>query len=485
MALFAGPEITQPTVTGSLSIAGLFFNATDASGYDITSMGGATLTLSGYNSTGSSGTSNSSAAAIRSNTTSGINTIDVGLILAPAGTPSGYAGPASIFYQAAGGTLVVNGTIFGTNPLSLKGGGTIELNASNSGLSGGVSIDQSGTTVVLGNNVALGTATFSVNNTSTIQANGGARTIGNDIVLGGDTTLSGSNAFTFNGSVTSSGSSTRKLTVSNTGGATLAANVFLAPDNTTARGLTISGTSAVTISGVIANNNSGNSLASSLTYNGSNTLTLSNTNTYTGTTSVSSSGTLLINGNQSSATGAVSVTSTGTLLGGIGTIGGAVSVNAGSNITGATNGTVGALTLSNGLTLTGTSGNLASYIVDLTSSSSDLLSITGNLNLSTAFDQILFQGTTGAASYQLATYTGTLTGTFNTVTNLPSGYSLQYNTGEIDLVMAPVPEPSTWIGGTLAVGVVGWSALKRRNTETLIHLRHNYGAIGKLRRVIG
>ena len=164
--------------------------------------------------------------------------------------------------------------------------------------------------------------------------------------------MSGSNAFTFNGSVTSSGSSSRTLTVSNTGGATIAGNVFLAPDNTTARGLTINGTSAVTISGVIANNNFGNSVASPLAYNGSNTLTLSNANTYTGTTSVSSGGTLLINGNQSSATGAVTVTNSGTVLGGSGTIGGAITVNSAAAILGG-NGTTGTtLTVASNLTLT-------------------------------------------------------------------------------------------------------------------------------------
>ena len=32
----------------------------------------------------------------------------------------------------------------------------------------------------------------------------------------------------------------------------------------------------------------------------------------------------------------------------------------------------------------------------------------------------------GAASYQLATCTGMLHGTFDTMTNLPSGYTLEY-----------------------------------------------------------
>ena len=45
-----------------------------------------------------------------------------------------------------------------------------------------------------------------------------------------------------------------------------------------------------------------------------------------------------------------------------------------------------------------------------------------------------------------------------------------YNGGDIDFTLdtlAPVPEPSTWIAGALAVGVVGWSVLKKRKAETL------------------
>jgi autotransporter-associated beta strand protein len=124
----------------------------------------------------------------------------------------------------------------------------------------------------------------------TLQAGGGDRTLANAVVLGGSTTISGSNAFTFNGSFTSSGSNTRTLTVNNTGGATLAGNVFLSESNSLARSLTINGSSAVTINGVITNNNVGNTLASPLRYSGTSVLTLNNTNTYSGGTSINTAG---------------------------------------------------------------------------------------------------------------------------------------------------------------------------------------------------
>ncbi|MGI9087124.1 MAG: beta strand repeat-containing protein [Chthoniobacterales bacterium] len=276
---FTAAEITQPALTASLSNSGLYFMGAASSGYDITAAAGITLTLTGRSTSGSSGTSDSSAAAIRADNTSGTNTIDVPLILAPT--------TGSTFVQAAGGTLVINGAISNVAPvnLSLRGGGTIQLNGSNSFATG--SIDGAGEVVVIGNDNALGAGTFTVGATGTLQAGGGARTIANNIVVGGSTTLSGSNAFTFNGSVTSSGSNSRTLTVSNTGGAILNGPVFLSDSNTAARSLTINGSSTVVINGVITNNNVGNTLVTSLSYSGTGTLTLANSNTYGGGTFIS------------------------------------------------------------------------------------------------------------------------------------------------------------------------------------------------------
>src|SRR5207244_41196 len=126
--------------------------------------------------------------------------------------------------------------------------------------------------------------------------------------------------------------------------------------------------------------------------------------------------TLLANNSSGSATGggAVSVNSGGTLGGGNagGTVGfinaggNNISVNAGGTITGGTNGTVGALTMTAAnLVFNGASGNLASYAVDISGSTSDRLNLTGVLDLSGAFDQIAFNGTPdGTTTYILATY---------------------------------------------------------------------------------
>jgi len=302
---FTSAELTQPNLSASLSNSGLYFNGTGVSGYDVTSNAGVTLTLTGQSTSGSSGTSDSSAAAIRFDNTSGTNTIDVPLILASStGT--------STFFGAVGGTLVVNSVISDAGAgkaLSLKNG-TFDLNNNNT-FSGGASIDAASTTVVLGNDGALGTGTFTINNTSTLQAGGGTRTVANDVVFGGNTTLSGSNAFTFNGTATSSGSSSRTLTVSNTGGATFGGTVNLEESGAPAgRSFTINGASNVNLNGVVQD---GSAQPASLKYSGTGTLTLANANTFSGGTFLSNGMTVSTH-NGAFGTGNVSLTASNVTL---------------------------------------------------------------------------------------------------------------------------------------------------------------------------
>jgi fibronectin-binding autotransporter adhesin len=203
----------------------------------------------------------------------------------------------------------------------------------------------------------------------------------------------------------------------------------------------------------------------SLSLTGGGNYTFAGVNSYSGTTLINA-GTLLVNGNQSSATGAVSVSNSGSTLGGIGTIGGATTVNAGTKITGGTNGGIGTLTVSGtkSLTFTGASANFATYLADLGSgtNNSDRIAVGGALDLSNAFDRIMFQGSAdGTSSYILATY-GSLSGTFNTVTNLPIGYQLIYNPTELDLIpLVAVPEPGTWLAGGLALVTLLRKPLRR------------------------
>jgi len=100
--------------------------------------------------------------------------------------------------------------------------------------------------------------------------------------------------------------------------------------------------------------------------------------------------------------------------------------------------------------------------IDANSSASDTLAIDGNLDLSTAFDQLtltILNGSTPSGIYTIATYSGTLTGTFDTV-NLPSGYSLDYGSGSnSSITLTNVPEPASW--SVLMSGLAGVAGLRR------------------------
>ncbi len=185
-----------------------------------------------------------------------------------------------------------------------------------------------------------------------------------------------------------------------------------------------------------------------LTKKGPETLTLSGANTYAGDTVVEA-GTLLINGNQSSASGAVTVT--GGTLGGIGNIGGDVTVSAGGTIAPGT--TIGTLLVTSA-DLSG-GGTLAIGIDDASTPKADLLDVGADLNVTGATLNVSFTGTPAEPSYTIATATS-VTGTFASVTGLPSGYVVQYTATEI-LIVESAGGFDSWIGsfGTLADSTAG------------------------------
>jgi autotransporter-associated beta strand protein len=154
----------------------------------------------------------------------------------------------------------------------------------------------------------------------------------------------------------------------------------------------------------------------SLTKIGNNTLTLAaGSNTYTGATNINA-GTLMLNGSQTG-TGLTTV-ATGAALGGNGTIGGALTNN-GTVSPGASFGTLNV----NGNTTFGANSH---YAVELSGTSADKLAITGNLDLTALGNFLDVIGTGTGSSWIIATYTGALTGIFETI---PSGYWVNYGTG--------------------------------------------------------
>ncbi|MDQ3117578.1 MAG: hypothetical protein M3Q86_13385, partial [Verrucomicrobiota bacterium] len=117
------------------------------------------------------------------------------------------------------------------------------------------------------------------------------------------------------------------------------------------------------------------------------------------------------------------------------------------------------------LTFSGTSGNLATFIIDLVAATSDTLNITGLLDLSGLFDALVFNGTPdGTSTYTLATF-GTINGIFNSA---PSFVGYQYIYGDTSLQLTPVPEPGTWAAGALALLAVGYTQRRRFVRKTAL-----------------
>ncbi len=179
-------------------------------------------------------------------------------------------------------------------------------------------------------------------------------------------------------------------------------------------------------------------------------VTLSTNQNYTGTTTVSS-GTLLINGSLGNTTTTVNA---GT-LGGTGTIGGAVTIDSGAFLA------PGASIESLGVASADINGSLVIEYDGAGAGTIDLLAVTGLLDIAgSTVDFNLFGTALDDPYYIFATY-GSLTGTFGTVTDLPTGYGIQYAHlgNNIALVAIPESNVAALIGG---FGVIALLRRKRR-----------------------
>jgi len=186
------------------------------------------------------------------------------------------------------------------------------------------------------------------------------------------------------------------------------------------RNLTLRGTNAGlnTISGVIADNDTGTSGILTLTKADAGTWVLAGANVYNGATTVNG-GTLLING--STAASSV-VTVNNATLGGIGSISGAVTVNSGGTLAPGTNTVAGGILTCGSLTLAAGVTNA----FDCTASACDSVAITGALTIQGANTVALtLSGATVPKEITLFTFTS-VTGDEHlaswTVTGIPAWY---------------------------------------------------------------
>ncbi len=210
--------------------------------------------------------------------------------------------------------------------------------------------------------------------------------------------------------------------------------------NTTFAGSIGSGTSAT--------------LNAALTKIGTGSLTLTNTtNPYTGLTNVNG-GALLVNGAITGSTVNVGISG---LLGGSGLVTQTVNDNGEIDPGAAGPGSIGQLSLDTGINFTG-----GTFAAEFSATTSDLLAVIGNIALgsNTALVMSAVDGTTDG-TYTIASYTGTLTGTFATV---PAFATVNYGTGSnsvitVTIAGAPAPEPTSL--ALLGLGAAAFAGRRR------------------------
>ena len=189
-----------------------------------------------------------------------------------------------------------------------------------------------------------------------------------------------------------------------------------------------------------------------LTKSGVGTLTLSNTSTYTGPTTVAA-GVLAVNG--SIATSNLTTVEALATLQGTGTVGTTL-VNATGHV--APGNSIGTLTVSGSMTINGTLD--VEYDDSLTGQQIDLLDVSGTLDITSATVDFadISSGSIGLSgiAYVFATY-GTLSGSqFASVVDLPSGYTIDYAYGGNNIALVPEPTAALLAG----LGLLG--LLRRR-----------------------
>lgn len=454
----------------ALGQAGAFGKATDnvTIGYGSMSGIGTSILMNGNykveRSFGIASTANANNSATLGSVVTGAATFS-GQIQVDGGT--GYAAQAITVTATTGGTVYFTGAnsstgnIFYRSPSSLAGtydsltkagGGTVVLGAK-SNYQGYTAINGGTLSVgILANGSTTSSIGISSSASSNLQFNGGALQYTGAAVSTDRLFTVATNG----GAIDSSGTGALKFT--NTGAATQTGNV--------ARTFALTGTNTNHNEMAVALTDNG-SYALSLNKSGAGTWVLTGANTYTGATTVSE-GKLLVTGSLTGSGAAAVTVANGALFGGSGTISGRdISVASGGTIsagdmTDAGVSQAGTLSLTGNLVL-----NSTSHLAFDLGSTSDLISITGNLTLDGVLDLTALSGF-GAGTYHLLTYTGTLTDNTLDLGSTIAGYSYSITSGSgtVDLVVTAIPEPtSVALLGLSVLVLLANGRLHRRATD--------------------
>ena len=479
-AITLGSASTIGSDAGNLTLSGIISGS-----FALSKAGAGTLTLTG------------------ANTYTGTTTISAGTLQLGSGGTTGSLSTSSTITDNGNFTInqsdaVIQGTDFsgsaitGTGSLTQAGTGTTTLNAANT-YTGATTV--SAGILNIQNDTALGTtaAGTTVSSGATLQLQGGITVGAEALNISGTGATGGTGALenvsgtnNYGGLVTLGATST----ISSDSG-TLNLNGAVNAVNLNGHGLTVNGSGKTLISGVIT----GAGATSTLTKSGSGALRLTAANNYSGPTTVNG-GTLLLNNTSGSGTGngTVTVNNGGTLGGTGGAIsgGGPVTVNAGANLSPGNGGyTTGVFTVKGTLTLQPTSNFLIDINGTTPGTGYDQLQVTvaGGAGgaVITGSNLIVHVTTTLTVGEQftIAHHAGGYTGQFaqgSSVTDQHGDvFSIDYSGGpsNYDIVLTTqsvvtvVPEPSTWIGGALAVAALAYT--QRRKLKKLFLLRRAYG----------
>ena len=338
-----------------------------------------------------------------------------------------------------GGTLSATGTNAGASFLTDANIDAVTV------YSGGGTIDNNGTSITVGKALLTNSGTGITNIAVT---NGGSGYIGAPLV-------------TISGGAGSTATAYANMVDDGTGNGTFKIDTITVTSNgvytSAPTTVTLTGGGASTAATIGTITTGANVTTGGMTFQGAGTTTLSGANTYTGATNINA-GNLIVSG---SLAGAVNVNSGGTLGAGSGTINGVTTVASGGILWPGVSGSgTHILTLNNNVAFN--SGSTLKINLDNTGNVSDKLVITGSLSLAgVGADTLTFNllNTPPAGNqFTIATWTGTgpdgVTNSF-TVSNMPAGYSLQYNLNSLVVV----PEPGTWV---MLIGGVGMLVLFRR-----------------------
>ncbi len=367
------------------------------------------------------------------------------------------------------------GAISGTGAVQQLGSGTVVINSANTytglttiGANGGTSVLQTTASGALGSGAIFIAGNGGSNRlelaggitlANAINHNGKGNTVGQ---AAGILNVSGNN--TLSGTVTVQTGGSDSTFQSDAGLLTFSGATALTSNATGARNILLTGAGNIAVSGAITNGTATVSIAKQ----GTGTLTLSGTNTYTGTTNVSA-GTLIVNGSLANTT--VTVDS-GATLGGSGTIAGATTVNG----TLSAGNSPGILTFSGDLNLG--SGSTSVFEVDGTTRGTgyDGVDVGGALayggtlsvyfNAPNAGSYDLFSATAPSGDFSAVSIDGSgVSATFTPGIGwsaISGGWQYDFANSTGDLTITAVPEPSTLaaLAGLAALGLAG--ARRRR-----------------------